>query len=84
MVYYYKLEMCARTRNVKDEDLLEEFRASEDAFLTAAEIAESVGMTRQNVNRRLRELHKNGVLKRKQAGARAVGYWLSESPESAT
>ena len=61
---------------VSDERILKEFQSSEDAFLTATEIAESLSMTRQAVNRRLKILEQEGKLVSKKAGSRAVGWWL--------
>jgi DNA-binding Lrp family transcriptional regulator len=69
--------MSAQRKRVTDQDILEEFRQSPDAFLTAAEIAESIPMTRQGVNNRLKRLEEEGLVKRKKAGSRAVGWWLA-------
>jgi biotin operon repressor len=68
-----------RPPRVGDSDIIEEFRQTDDAFLTAAEIAESIGMSRQGVNHRLKQLHDEGVVERKKAGGRAVGWWLASS-----
>lgn len=61
-----------------DSEILDQFRESDDPFLTGPEIAESLSVTRQAVNIRLRELHEEGVVERKEAGSHAVGWWISE------
>jgi biotin operon repressor len=63
------------SKTITDEELLELFEEAEDAFLTASGIAETVGMSRQGVSWRLRDLEENGRLARKQCGS-GYGYWL--------
>ena len=45
--------------------------------MTATEISEHVGKTRQGVKYQLDNLHEQGVVERKAAGSRAVGWWLT-------
>jgi biotin operon repressor len=68
--------MSASSKRVPDEQILRLFRESDDAFLTAVEVANNIDMTRAGVNKRLTELEDQGVLSRKRAGSRAVGWWL--------
>jgi DNA-binding GntR family transcriptional regulator len=68
--------MSGRPRYLSDEQILDEFRTSDDAFLTAVEIAESFSMTRTGIRRRLEQLEEDGALRSKKAGSRAVGWWL--------
>jgi Fic family protein len=67
-----------RTGKVSDAEIISAFQDSEDAFLTAAEVAEKFDITQQAAHSRLAGLHERGVLHRKKAGARAVGWWLSD------
>lgn len=64
---------------VADEKIKNAFRASEDPFMTAGEVAEAVGISRQGANYRLNRLEERGVVSRKKTGARAVGWWLDEN-----
>lgn len=70
--------MNSRNTHVSDPEIIKEFHESEDAFLTAAELSERFCLTRQAINNRLKQLHNDGVLKKKRAGSRAVGWWLAE------
>lgn len=68
--------MPSQYRHTPDSEIVELFRESDDAFLTAPEVAESLELTRQAINSRLNNLHEDGVLERKKAGSHAVGWWL--------
>lgn len=69
-------------RKFSDEELLNRFRDSEDPILTAPELAEHFGVSRQAVNDRLRKLWRNDILNRKPC-ASGYAYWLdSDSSES--
>lgn len=70
--------MSDQHSNVSDEEIMEVFYRSNDAFLTAAEIAERLGFSRQAANHRLKQLEDEGLLRRKSAGSRAVGWWKTE------
>lgn len=65
-----------RTKQISDEEILHVFKESEDAFLTAGEIADTFGYTNQGIIKRLNDLHDRGLVERKEAGGRAVGWWL--------
>lgn len=67
-----------RNGKVSDSEIISEFQDNEAAFLTAAEVAERFDITQQAAHSRLSDLHERGVLERKKAGARAVGWWLSD------
>jgi len=49
-----------------------------DPVVTAGEVSDAVGMTNQGVNKRLRDLANRGLVVRKQVGARAYIYWLTD------
>lgn len=65
-------------RAFSDEDLLDQFRESEDPFLTSPELAEEFDVSRQWMNDRLRALWKAGELERKPCAA-GYAYWLESS-----
>lgn len=67
---------------VTDDELLNVFRRSEDPALFTEEVAEQVGMSRQGVGRRLRDLVRTGTLQRKQGGHRSVVYWLPDADDT--
>ena len=54
------------------------FKQAQEPVLTAAEISEQLGMTRQGVNYRLKQLEEKGKVSRKKIGSRAVAWWLVE------
>jgi len=64
---------------VSEEDILREIALSPDPVVTAAEIAERTDYTRSNVNYRLSNLVESGDVKRKEVGARAVVYWITDA-----
>ncbi|MFC4360502.1 winged helix-turn-helix domain-containing protein [Halobium salinum] len=68
------------SEKVSDQDFLKLFDKTDDAFLTAPEIAEEFGVTRQAVSKRLRRMEKEGLVKSKSAGANAVGWWSLVAP----
>lgn len=69
-------------RKFSDEELINQFRATDDPILTAPELADHFGVSRQAVNDRLRKLWRNGILQRKPC-ASGYAYWLvSEVPEA--
>jgi predicted transcriptional regulator len=61
---------------ISDLDILREFALSADPAFTASELTDSLDMSRQGVDNRLRELSEEGLLRTKMAG-RARIYWLS-------
>ena len=68
-----------RKPETSDSEILQAIRLHPDRAVTASEIAEKVGMTNAGVNKRLDKLAENGDIVRKEVGARAVVYWLTES-----
>jgi predicted transcriptional regulator len=68
--------MGARGRRVSNGELVSVFEQSEEPVLTAPEIADEVGMTRQGVTKRLKKLREESRVERKEAGANAVVWWL--------
>jgi Fic family protein len=49
-----------------------------DHVITASELTDVLGTSRDTILRRLRTLHENGEVERKEVGARAVVWWVDE------
>lgn len=67
---------------VGDNGILALLDREDPPVATATEIADEVGMTRQAVTRRLKRLHDDGIVGRKEVGARAVVWWLADEEGS--
>ena len=61
-----------------DSEIVTVFEQADEPVLSAPEIAEAIGMTRQGVTYRLNQLEAEGVVARKRLGSRAVAWWLAE------
>jgi predicted transcriptional regulator len=70
----------SRDKKTSEQDILKVFDATDEAFLTASEIAEELPVSRQAVNYRLKQMHEKGLVERKKAGAHAVGWWAEVAP----
>lgn len=70
-----------RRRRVSDDELLAAIYTHLDPAVTASDIADRVGLTPQAVNKRLPRLINEGYVRKKEVGASAVVYWLTESGE---
>ena len=66
-------------QEVTDDELLAAVRTHKDPAVTANDIADRVGLTSQAVNKRIPRLVEEGYLRKKEVGAAAVVYWLTES-----
>ena len=64
---------------VSDDEIISLFREAEDPILTAGDVSEAVGVTRQAINSRLHRLNSEGRLEAREVGARARIWWLSDS-----
>ena len=65
---------------LNDQEILKLFDATNEPFLTAPEIAEEFEVTRQAVTYRLKRMHGDGLVERKEAGASSVGWWAKRAP----
>lgn len=65
------------TETVSTQDVLE---AVENGghVVTAGELTDVLDTSRDTVLRRLRTLHENGEVERKEVGARAVVWWIND------
>lgn len=70
--------MSVETVNSTEEEIMRQLKQSPDPFMTAPEIAERIGMTRQSVSYNLRNLKERGRVDRKKAGSNAVGWWATD------
>jgi predicted transcriptional regulator len=68
-----------RKKTVADVEILRHISLYPDPAITASELAERVDMSKQGVNKRLRELADDGYIVRKKVGAHAVVYWLDDA-----
>lgn len=68
------------TESVTDQDILKVFDRAEAPFLTAKELASELPFTRQAATHRLNKMFDKGYVDRKEAGARAVGWWSTVAP----
>ena len=65
---------------LSEQGILKLFDRIGDPFLTAPEIAEEFGVTRQAVTYRLKKMQEGGLVDRKKAGANSVGWWATVAP----
>lgn len=67
-----------RKPEVSDAEILSAIHSHPDAVVTASDIADIVDLTGAGVNNRLPNLVDAGLVIRKDVGARAAVYWLSD------
>lgn len=65
---------------VTDQDVLKVFDFADDPVLTASEVAAELPITREAAGRRLNRMREDGLVDRKQTGARAVAWWAEVAP----
>jgi len=65
---------------VTEQDILKVFDTTDDPFLTAAEIAEQLPISRQAVYHRLEQMREKGLVDKKKTGARGAGWWATVAP----
>lgn len=68
------------TETVTEQDILKAFDRADAPFLTAAELGEKLGVSRQSANYRLKRMREKETVDRKQTGARAVAWWSTVAP----
>lgn len=74
--------------SVSEQALLAVFDAADDPVLTAKEVAEQLrrsgtSITAEGVRQRLDGMAERGLVRRKNIGARAVGWWANTPPDRA-
>lgn len=70
--------MAGRPPDVSDNEILEQV-ALVHGPATSGEIADGLSIGRGGVNKRLPDLVADGLLYKKQVGANAIVYWLTEA-----
>jgi len=65
-------------RTVGDDEIVAAVSGQDDPFVTAAEVADIFGMTRQWAHSRLQNLHDTDRISRKKSGPRNVIWWVPE------
>jgi predicted ArsR family transcriptional regulator len=68
------------TETVTEQDILKVFDRADAPFLTATELANELSISRQAANYRLKQMHEEDNVGRKQTGARSVGWWATIAP----
>lgn len=68
--------MAVRQRALPNDQIVRMLRESDDAFMTAPEIADRSPVGGEQVRKQLIELYEQGLVRRKEAGASAVGWWV--------
>jgi DNA-binding MarR family transcriptional regulator len=71
-----------RSRETSDEEILIEFYLHDDPALVAKEAADVLGMSRQGLHERLKELESRGMLHSKKPGRDRI-YWLTDDGQHA-
>lgn len=72
-----------RTPRVEDTEILREIRLHPDPVITAQELSERVDYTADGVRRRLYTLEEKGLVTRREVGANAVVWWLTDEGRQA-
>jgi DNA-binding MarR family transcriptional regulator len=70
--------MAGRPPETSDVEILRQVALTPGPIATAPDLADKLGMGVSGMNKRLRKLVKKGYLKRRDVGASAVVYWLTE------
>jgi|AntDeeMinimDraft_5_1070356.scaffolds.fasta_scaffold25938_2 predicted ArsR family transcriptional regulator len=63
---------------VTESKLREHIESQENPFVTASEMAESLGVARQTAYKHLQRMHEDGKLRKEKIGGSAVIWWLPE------
>lgn len=69
-------------RAVADADILLRIALAEDPVLTTSEIASDLSIGSERVRQRLKPLVEEELVKKKEFGAHAVGYWITDEGRS--
>lgn len=65
-----------RTKDISDDEILALFDEDDAPYMSAGELAETAGMSRQGMHDRLLDLYESGRVDRKKTG-RSVGWWVA-------
>jgi len=64
---------------ISEEDIHFAFQETDDPFVTAKEVSERMGVTRQTAYKHLQRLHEQDRLEKRKIGSSAVIWWLDEA-----
>lgn len=65
----------SRPRTFKNTEVIEVMESHQDAFVTASEIAEEIGVTSTAITTRLNELEEEGRVDKKEMGGNTIAWW---------
>lgn len=60
---------------VTETDIQREIKSSDEPFVTATDIADSMGVARQTAYKHLQRMHETGELRKRKIGSSAVIWW---------
>lgn len=63
---------------VTDQEILAVMRQRSEPFVTAPDVAQAVGLSRQRARLRLERLKDEGKIERAKVGGNAVVYWIPD------
>lgn len=61
-----------------DEEIIRYVEQHQEPFVTASEVADKAGFTRQTAHKRLQEMTDEGEINKKKIGASAVIWWCPD------
>lgn len=76
-------EVVPRTPRVGDEEILSQIALHPDPVVTAQELSNHVDYTPDGIRRRLHTLHDKGLVTKREVGANAVVWWLTDEGRAA-
>jgi len=75
----YRLDMSTAAEHADvPADLASVFVKRNEPVLTATDIADELDITQQGAHAKLQRAHKQGIVKKKTVGARAVVWWIPD------
>ena len=60
---------------ITEPDIHNEIEQADDPFVTASEIAEQYGVSRQTAHRHLQRMYEHGEIEKRKVGSSAVIWW---------
>ena len=66
-----------RSKRVEDVEILREIASHPDPVVTAPELAERLDYSADGIRNRLRDLEGDGLVMRREVGARATVWWIT-------
>lgn len=68
---------------ITTDDVLTAMRDASAPFVTAGDVAEAVGCSRETARRKLTRLHDDGAIRRREIGSSAVVWWVPDEGKMA-